>query len=282
MKVQIQGDVPKHLMAQMQKDKPSDDSEFWANSGCNKCYGRGVVGRLTSVVGTNTISNEMLCVCVHRRWKKWQEEWLEEHQPKKVKSGNGKQMEKKKTELVKPRLEKIDDMILSFKSEILSFTDKLSSLSHHKDISKIDSHILQEKDRLDELDDVIEQLLAKSEECDVRADDLTEEAKNFRRAAGRINQQVEEERQVRATQQSTVRRLEQNREEVEKALKRASHPLKRKRRVAEAKLEKLEARKQRIIRESGLDSSNDQDSTQLSDIKEKTIDTEFDNSGSVG
>lgn len=77
MSTQLNKELPEHILIEMEKDKPSPEPSYWAKSSCKHCYGRGVIGTVTTrVKGNNTICQHQLCSCALKKYEKWQEQWL--------------------------------------------------------------------------------------------------------------------------------------------------------------------------------------------------------------
>jgi chromosome segregation ATPase len=272
MKIKISGAIPKHLMEEMQKDKPSDEASYWAKPGCKHCHGQGEVGTLTTNVGNNNkVSSRLLCVCAARKWKAWQLDWLENRQNKKSESrdnGSGRESLEESFELVRPRLERIDDNIHSLKSEILSLTDRINSLPHHKTLKGVNDRIGQVTYVIEEIEGEIDTQQEYMLKLENQADTLVKQAKDLRRKAINIEQQIVEDRAVIGGHRVSLKKLTEERKVVEKDLSKASHSLAKKRREAESKLSKLEDRKNKILQEYGLGPDVEEGYIQLSDIRE--------------
>ena len=283
MKIQIKGNIPQHLMEEMQKDKPSDEASYWAKSGCKFCHGRGVIGAVTTVQGDNNlIKHGQLCVCAQRSWKKWEEDWLEARKPK---PSNGKKKgptEEERFELIRPRLEKINDRIFALQSEMATLDVKIKEMPQHEVISGFLEQLYTEQAKLEEIEDVMEEHAIDRDRAEKEADRLTREAKEQRRFATHSQQKYEEEKAVWDDQCGKISALESERKMVEKDLSRSSHSMRKKRNEAARKLERLEERRTKIICENKVESRIGQNYIQLSDIKEESPDQEIDNSESVG
>lgn len=265
MKLEIAGGIPRHLMEELQKDKPSDRPEYWAKSGCKHCMGRGVVGNVTREVGDgNRITNSMICVCVSRRWGKWQEEWMDNRGANNrddSSSEKDQRSEEERFESVRPRLEKIDEAVHALKSEILGYEDRINSLTYHGELCKLDKLIVKEQETLDWMDKDIEDQLFEIDRIGQRAEGLARESKRLRRCVAQLGQRVEEDRAVQNEQAVKIKNLIGQKERVEQDLSRASHTMRKKCREAQRKLEKLERRRVRILHEIGLNSRIRQNST---------------------
>jgi len=66
-------------LEEAEKAKPSADPQYWAKPSCNKCYGRGLIGKVTIKVDTNTIVQHALCICARKRFVKWRDPWVAEY-----------------------------------------------------------------------------------------------------------------------------------------------------------------------------------------------------------
>jgi hypothetical protein len=146
MKIQIAGDIPKELMEELQKDKPSDEASYWAKPRCKHCHGTGTLGQVTTRDKQNNMSvREELCVCASRGYKKWQREWLEARTPKKTVSskGNGEKelSEEERYDLVRDRVEKLQDSERAFISEMGGIEQRIVSLPQHAVIAGFEEQI---------------------------------------------------------------------------------------------------------------------------------------------
>jgi len=59
--------------------KPSSDPDYWAKRSCNHCYGRGIVGQMSSIVQKNTIVQNLLCTCSKKNFQKWRDNWIKNY-----------------------------------------------------------------------------------------------------------------------------------------------------------------------------------------------------------
>ena len=59
--------------------KPTSDPKYWSKRSCNTCYGRGIVGKTTYMVKTNTITQDLLCHCAQKNFGKWRETFMKEY-----------------------------------------------------------------------------------------------------------------------------------------------------------------------------------------------------------
>jgi hypothetical protein len=74
----IESEYPKDLLDEAEKLKPSNEPSFWAKKGCKECYGRGVIGSMTTVMkGNNRIQQTLVCSCVRKRYRVWLRETIE-------------------------------------------------------------------------------------------------------------------------------------------------------------------------------------------------------------
>lgn len=286
MKINISGDIPKHLMEEMQKDKPSNEASFWAKSGCKHCHGRGVTGTIsTRDKNANVFTSEALCICAHKSYKKWQEEWLEARKPKRAAKGNGKKQpsEKERYEHVKPRIDNLQDSQIALISEIRSLDDKINSLDHHEVIADLKDQLESQR-----LEQVVAQKALNSSKIDLD---------RLLLAVGWIERQLKEKRaEINHEQNKVIPKLSRQEKEVEgkikelttekesaeKALSRASHGMRKRRREAERKLDRVQSRLSRILKENHLESRISTHSAQLSDITEESAKEQIDNHTSVG
>jgi hypothetical protein len=63
-------------LLESEKNKPSSDPAWWAKRSCNKCLGRGVMGTVTTKMGTNTMKNGQICPCASKRFTKWRNDYV--------------------------------------------------------------------------------------------------------------------------------------------------------------------------------------------------------------
>jgi hypothetical protein len=269
-------------MEEMQKDKPSAESSYWAKESCKYCHGRGVIGGVTRSVGNgNTIKQGQLCVCAQRNWKKWQEGWLEARKPKR--SDSKKELtEEERFQLVRPRLEKIDERIAVLQSEMAVLDVRISEMPQHGVISGFGEQLHTESVKLDGIADTMEEHAIDRDRAEKEADRLLRESKEQRRYATQAQQKYEEERAVWNSQRAKINNLEAEQRRVQSELNRASHSTRKKQREAARRLSRLIERRSRIIRENRVESRIRQNYIQLSDIKEETPDESIDNSEHVG
>ena len=61
----------------------STDPAYWADKGCNKCYGRGKAGKLYLTTDyKNEVPTDIQCRCAAKRYKKWLRSFREEFNAK--------------------------------------------------------------------------------------------------------------------------------------------------------------------------------------------------------
>jgi superfamily II helicase len=81
-KPKVENELDKLALTEAEKVKPSSDSSYWAKRSCNRCYGRGTIGKFTSKVETNTFVQDLLCECARNRYSKWLKNWVNEFKAK--------------------------------------------------------------------------------------------------------------------------------------------------------------------------------------------------------
>lgn len=69
-------------LLEAEKAKPSADPAYWSKKSCSKCYGRGIIGKMTIKIETNTIINDYLCFCARKNFVKWRDQWVKEYADK--------------------------------------------------------------------------------------------------------------------------------------------------------------------------------------------------------
>jgi hypothetical protein len=83
--MKIQTDIPPHILKELEAEKPSIDPAYWAKSSCKECHGRGIVGNIKSSFGKgNVVTQQLICSCAQKKYRKWLEQKYEER--KKAKS----------------------------------------------------------------------------------------------------------------------------------------------------------------------------------------------------
>lgn len=74
-------------LEESEKAKPSSDPAYWSKRSCNRCHGRGIIGKITTKVETNTFVMDYLCECAESRFRRWRDSWVKEY----LKSDNNSQ-----------------------------------------------------------------------------------------------------------------------------------------------------------------------------------------------
>ncbi|MCJ7759716.1 hypothetical protein MUP59_01040 [Candidatus Bathyarchaeota archaeon] len=261
MKINIQGNIPKHIMDEVEKLKPSSDPAYWAKKGCKDCLGRGVVGKQTlKTKGDNTIINSLLCGCARKKYRAWVEKTADEMKTKKVdlagkekgSNGNGKEEEKEKG--LRSRLSDLDDAIHNIKIEIALSENEISSYPHHQQLEEIGGRQKAAEVVMQALTNDVENWNQKITSFTERARRLMTAAKSLARDAAAAQQERDTLLNTKVKQQRIAQQVVQAEYRVvEKDLNSQTHKAKRRHRIALDRLDKLVERRQKVIRESGFD-----------------------------
>lgn len=265
MKIVTQGDVPKHIMIEVEKLKPSSDPAYWAKPGCKDCNGRGVIGMQKTVMkGNNTIINNLLCHCTRKRYSAWvtktaeevKAKMLSDGRMKKVEApsnGNGKQKEEKEKAL-RIKLSDLEEAIHTLKIEIAREDNEINSYPQHETLAEINA-------RKSRSEGALKDLMNRAEKFDQKVTDLGDRASRLRTAVKDlekgISETTREKDQLMKTQVAPqvveYETIQAEYRTVEKDLNVQTHKAKRRRRIATDRLDKLMERRQRIIQEAGFD-----------------------------
>jgi hypothetical protein len=271
MKIKIQGVIPKHIMDEVEKLRPSSDPAYWAKTGCKDCLGRGVVGKQTlKTKGDNTIINSLLCSCARKKYRAWVEKTADEMRSKSkvdlVKkeegsNGNGKEEKEKGLRL---RLSDLDDAISNIRIEIALSENEIDSYPHHQQLEEIEG-------RRKAAEVVMQAFVNDVENLDQKIISLTERSRRLTTAVKGLTRDIVLVQQERDTlagtkvaqQRVMLQTVQAEFRGVEKDLNSQTHRAKRRRRIALDRLDKLLERRQKVIRESGFDPVSFVESTVL-------------------
>jgi predicted nucleic acid-binding Zn-ribbon protein len=283
MTIQITGDIPKHLMEEMQKDKPSNESSFWAKDNCKHCHGRGVIGTTRSKdKDGNVFVSDNLCICAHRSYKKWQEKWLEDRKSKKVSASNGDKKrelsEEERYKQVQSKLSRLCEVKSALESEIFGLDSKYFSLPHHAELVSIAEKINSEQAKINvakcELTTAVDSL----DVLKLAVRQLEGQVKDKKREVARREREVLPRLNKRLGEITTkIKSLDSDKVATEKALSRASHGIKKRKREAQKRLSRIQSRLFRVLKENKLESRISTNSTQLTDITEEITEERIDN-----
>ncbi len=265
MKINLTGDYPKHILEEMEKDKPSANAADWAKPGCKHCHGRGVIGvqSLTTAKGGNTIKHELLCTCARKAWKKWQDAWMATRQMMKAENGNGKKPERKPSfGRVMRQVDRIDDNAVRHQVNINELGSEIAAFSHHLQLVDIrDSRVSAEMELIaaeESVAQIYEQaatLEAKSERLRDESQRLLQKARALTGSAAERHQRAGEvEADALRNAQEKVQTIQLEEGEVERDFNKRTHQLKKRRRESQKQLDRLLSRRSRVMSEAGIDS----------------------------
>lgn len=70
--------IHQEALEESEKVKPSGEPAYWAKRSCNRCYGRGIVGTITTTLGKNNkMVNQYVCECAQNRYQRWQDNFVD-------------------------------------------------------------------------------------------------------------------------------------------------------------------------------------------------------------
>lgn len=251
---------PQHILEAMEKDKPSREPSYWAKKGCRDCLGRGVIGKTTKVVGNgNKIINEQLCPCVRKAFAVWQDKWMEEHkdkaeeQPKEV-AVSALDPDMKRTSPVEERIDRIETMCGPIKDEIEKLLVKRGQLGQDHNLEGYEREIEEARQELECATHEAQHMLKQSAELEEEAVALYEKGKVKRQEAEHARTTLYAEKH-RAMQEcmAELQRREEAAQNVQAVCKREAHRLTKKINELNDKLDRLEERRIKVLREHGLD-----------------------------
>lgn len=267
-KVKIESTLEKHLLEELEKAKPSSDPAYWAKPGCKDCGGRGVIGKQTvTLKGNNIITNDLLCMCGRKRWNRWKEEWLDNRRAQlraerdadsgtNGSNGNGKS--KEMSQHTQDRLSRIRDQMTLLQTEINRCDVRVTELPHLEKLAEFDQKLEVAREEVEDAEEAIAEVERQAAWALSESERLAKEAKKFARESVRLEQEAKSRRGKEIPELiQQVQGLEVEREVVDRAMQKAIHQIRRKQRVAEQKLEKMTARQQKIITESGVETLPD-------------------------
>ncbi len=253
----IRVDLDKALEEEMEKEKPSSDPAYWAKKSCKHCCGRGVIGTQTSKIeGNNTIVQNLLCVCARKNFRKWKEEWLAARKKKqqgeaKEPASNGNGKSKDLSGVVTERLERIGDHIAILNAEVIQCDTQIEELPHRSQIAAFDETIQMLQQSIVTAEDVFTGAMGEAGKRRARAQELLEESKRLVKEADRIELDSKSQRDTELPEiHSKIREMQQAKEAVEKNLSRAEHQIRRRKRIIQDKLDRMEERKYRLLKEN--------------------------------
>lgn len=72
--------VLEEAMKEAEDAKPSGDPAYWSKRSCNHCYGRGIIGNITSLdKNNNTFKQPHTCSCAQRRFARWKKDFVDNY-----------------------------------------------------------------------------------------------------------------------------------------------------------------------------------------------------------
>lgn len=254
--------------------KPSDKPEFWAKKSCKHCYGKGVIGRATTTIaGGNKIINEQVCSCASKAWQSWQKAFVEQLQKAEQKaadSRNDSDQKRKSSSIERKvasestppkedrhtaeRLERIFALLDPLQKQLRVLEQRRADLVQRDAVREAEDVLVARQQQQAEL----EQLATMQEK---QADQLEEEAKQYQAMAKEANRQAAALRQRTKSEvfseinkvARTVEQANQVLEGARRELTQVDHRLGKKSREIQRKIDRLVARRVRILEETGLD-----------------------------
>ena len=253
--------LDKDVEEEMEKEKPSNDPAYWAKKSCKHCCGRGVIGtQTTTMKGNNTISQNMICVCCRKNYRKWREDWLAKKDQEKIaaKGTNGSDKPKEPSTALVERLERIGDHIAIMNAEIIGCDTRMNELPQHSQIAAFNETIQLLQNEIMTTHESINAMVDKCIDLHNQAQGLLEESRMKTKEAVRIEFEVKGRRDMEIPKiHEKIQGMEQAKGVAEAGLSRAEHQIRRRRRVAQDKLDRLEDRKYRLLREGQVESTPD-------------------------
>lgn len=256
----IRVDMDKALEEEMEKEKPSSDPAYWAKKSCKHCCGRGVIGTQTSKIeGNNTIVQNLLCVCARKNFRKWKEEWLaarkrkqQEEKGEAASNGNGKS--KELGAVAAERLERLGDQIAILNAEIIRCDTQLDELPHRSQIAGFEETIQMLQHSITVAEEAFSSTMREAGERRTRAQELLEESRRLEKEASVQELEARSQRDRELPEiQSKIQEMTQAKGMVEKNLSRAEHQIRRRKRIIQDKLDRLEDRKYRVLKENRIE-----------------------------
>jgi len=262
-KIRVQGDIPEPIMVEVEKRKPSSKPVDWAKPGCKDCNGRGVVGQQTvTVKGNNTVKQELLCSCARKNYRAWvaktaeivKAEMLAKEGKEPASDTQPDQSQERIQRWLDGRLTVIEDNIDDQKIIIAKADADIAGLPHHQKLTELAEALAQSRVALDQMIQTEQEYVVRSKQVEDEIAVLSENIEKLRQkgqalvlerqqfADGPLTQKREQIQQYLAEQEAT-----------EKDLIRKSHPARHCKHVAMKRIDKLQERRQRAIREAGLD-----------------------------
>ena len=263
MKITVK--YPQHILEAMEKDKPSKEPSYWARKGCHDCFGKGILGNITrDVGGGNKIVNEQLCSCVRKAFVVWQEKWMIEHEVEQKLPGisvSALSNSLGKTPM-EERIERIDELCAGIKEEIRKLNDRKEAFPQEVGLPALEEGVTAARESIEQAHEDIANVLHEADILDSRANELYAEVKTLRHGA-EVLRSVDRNNKQLALDRCTSE-LHQRELSFEKAKGRQAqeqHKILKKIRELEHKLDKLEDRRYKVLKEHGLDPVTIQEST---------------------
>lgn len=252
-------DIKVDLDRTLELEMPSSDPAYWAKKSCKHCCGRGVIGTQTSKIeGNNTIVQNLLCVCARKNFRKWKEEWLVARKKKKQQkgetpsSGNGKS--KDLSVVAAERLERIGDHVAIMKAEIIRYDTQMEELPYRSQIASFEETIQMLGYSIAAAEETFTGVMTQLVEQRVRAQELLEESRRLLKEADRIELDAKAKLREEVPEiQGKIQEMKQAKDASEKQLRQAEHQIRRRKRVIQDKLDRLEDRKYRLLKENQVE-----------------------------
>jgi hypothetical protein len=247
----------------MEKDKPSKEPSYWAKKSCKLCHGTGTTGKLTRIIGNNNkIINEQICYCVKKAFSEWQETWLEEHSPSPKKnedpaprdiSVSALSPDTYQKSVYEERLDRIDRLCCPLREEIKTLKQRRDEIPKEHNLKELEEKVLSARGDVTLADVQLSTLQKEAENLEGQADELYTQVKLLRSQAERMrttDKATLQEALVRCEEELKTR--ESFMESVKNAISRETHKFQKKIRELEDKLDHLEDRRHKILKEHGL------------------------------
>lgn len=256
---------------EIEKAKPSADPAYWAKPGCRTCYGKGVLGVVTTKFGkNNTLKSEQVCLCVTKRWQVWQDEFVKKLREEKFAAKIPDMSEQLPLPLaasaetvieIDPRkaraLERVDRLsarIGDLQVTLHELNERIANLPQRATVVQAEHAIVA-------CDNDLKELRAQSELKEREAVQLDNEAERYQQLAKEAQRKAANLRQQRKSEvlpqvdmaQIRLTLAQQNFERAQQDLGRAEHQVYKKIREIKRKKEKFVARIERIKTENGFD-----------------------------
>jgi DNA repair exonuclease SbcCD ATPase subunit len=156
--------------------------------------------------------------------------------------------------MIQPRISRIDDNIAELRSEIFGQQRRLDEMPQHAVIAGFEEQISVSCKAYDAMLEDVNERETSADTLETQAQNLIMIAKEKQKAATTIRVETKNVRKgPLKIQQTQILALKSELARVQKELNHQSHGSKRRIRIAYKKLDRLEARRRRIVIDAGLD-----------------------------